>query len=209
MESGRDKKTKTSRTEEKTAMSRTEQKTAISRRKFLQLCGSVLAGGTIVGLSGVLFHKRSTAPAEALPSSPYKLVASFRVPETVEAFQLANHQITVAASEHIYTYDRTGNLLNTRPREISDHFTPSAPSSGITYTDGRVYCIEGDSRRLLLDSHTLGDAPAVCDIQFSEDKIIVASKDLISTYQYDKALAARNTCFGCNENCPLNRFESA
>ena len=38
-----------------------EKKQKISRRNFLQKCGSVVAGGSIAGLSGILLHRNLTA----------------------------------------------------------------------------------------------------------------------------------------------------
>lgn len=180
-----------------------DHKAAISRRRFLQLCGSVLAGASIVGVSGILLHKRWGASAEALPSSPYRLVSSFRTPGDVEALTLVGDRLLVAISDRVYTYDRLGNLLESRLRQAAGEPVASTHSPGITYTDEGVYCTEGESRRLLLDGEALGDARAVRGIQVSRDKVFVASRNLVSTFQYDKALAAKTACAGCGVDCPF------
>lgn len=102
----------------------------ISRKKFIQLCGSAVAGGGILGVSGILLHKRildtSNFPTEKNRdnathiaglqakkfASPYKMVSSFRVPETIDAFELAGDRLIAATSNNILIYDHTGGLLN-------------------------------------------------------------------------------------------------
>jgi hypothetical protein len=97
----------------------------ISRKKFLQICGSVLAGGSILGVGGALLHKNvipsennlipkegATRLDKGTDSSPYKLVSSFSVPGKVECFELYNDKLIVAASNSIFIYDQMGALLN-------------------------------------------------------------------------------------------------
>ncbi len=103
------------------------KKQKISRKKFLRICGSFIAGGSIAGISGVLLSRRFAIPDASLNktirgnvaglhkdsfSSPYKLVSSFSVPDQIEAFELAGDNIIVAASNNIFVYDRTGRLIN-------------------------------------------------------------------------------------------------
>lgn len=95
----------------------------ISRRKFLLQCGAILAGGSIVGLTGFLFHKNLINPNGAHPQngtaqredhllSPYRQMSSFKVPDAIEAFELTGDRIIVAASNTVYIYDTAGNLTN-------------------------------------------------------------------------------------------------
>lgn len=96
----------------------------ITRKKFLRTCGSVLAGGSIVGVSAALLRKRTAGKDgnEAVPkglqhagkkpaTSPYKLVASFGV-DTIEGFELWNDQLIVATTDKICIYDWSGSLLS-------------------------------------------------------------------------------------------------
>ena len=331
------------------------KKQKISRKNFFQICGSILAGGSIVGLSGILFYKRYIIPDEFLKrnaanltkdnfTSPYKLVSSFKVPDSIEALELTDNQIIVAASNNIFIYDTTGSLVNnfaigSNLRDIatddnniyllfparievyslngewmhdweacsdqSDYcsmavtpeavfvtdaanknickYTPEGNfvrfiqspngfiipsySFGITYTDGVIYCsnsgrhrvekytvageyigsfgkaggatgmfcgccnpvhlaytstgeiitsekgnpriscysTEGEFRNMLLDSKALGGGHTAYDIKVLKDKLIVAGKDMISTFQYDKVLAAKTTCSDCGVDCPLRK----
>lgn len=94
-----------------------EGKLHVSRRKFLRICGSFIAGGSILGVSGLLFRNGLTAINAADIqkdnfTSPYKLVSSFSVPDYIEAFELAGDNLIAATSNNIFIYDRAGNLLN-------------------------------------------------------------------------------------------------
>lgn len=104
-----------------------EYKDKISRKNFLKICSSLVAGGSILGVSGVLIRKRFVLP-DGVPdsrtagntanlrkdafTSPYKLVSSFSIPDRIESFELAENNLLVAASNNIYIYDRTGSLVN-------------------------------------------------------------------------------------------------
>ena len=97
----------------------------ISRKKFLQTCGSLIAGGSILGVSGMLLHNKNVPSKsnrisagdlaklnERAGSSPYKLVSSFSVPDKVEGFELYNDKMIVATSNNVFIYDRMGAVLN-------------------------------------------------------------------------------------------------
>jgi hypothetical protein len=106
-----------------------EYKKNLSRKQFLQICSSAIAGGSILGVSGLLFRKNVirhdvpggkdrliTANIAGLQgdnfTSSYKLVSSFSVPDHIEAFELAGDNLIAATSNNIFIYDRTGHLLN-------------------------------------------------------------------------------------------------
>lgn len=327
----------------------------VSRRKFLQICGSVIAGGTIFGLGGVFLHRRITNPQGVLSGavgkpkvdtfrSPYKLVSSFRIPDHIQAFELADEQLIVAAPNNIYIYDATGSLMKNfaigsnlrdiataddriyllfgtrievydrngewvneweacsdqsdycsmtvspkavfvtdaanknvckyttegnfeRFIESPDGFIIPSYSFGITYTDGVLYCSnpgrhkvekytadgeylgsfgqaggatgmfcgccnpvhlaytdtgeiitsekgnpriscyspDGEFRSMLLDSKALGGGNKAYDIKVKNDKLFVAGGDIVSTFRYDRTLAARTACADCKVNCPLRQ----
>ena len=332
-----------------------DNKQNISRKKFLQTCGSLIAGGSILGVSGVLLHKKfvssedklipagdTTNLSEKTNPSPYKLVSSFSTPDKIDGFELYNDKLIVAASNSIFIYDRMGTLLNnfaigSKLRDIavedeliyllfpnrievynelgeqlrnweacseqSDYcsFT-TAPGAifvtdaanknickytkegnfvkfiqspnrfiipsytfGITHIDGTIYCTnsgrhqiesytldgdyigsfgkaggatgmfcgccnpvhiehtstgeiitsekgnpriscyssDGTFRSLLLDSKTLGGGNTAYEIKIHDDKLFIAGKNIISTFQYDKVLAARSSCSICKVSCPL------
>lgn len=337
-----------------------DKKPKISRKKFLQMCGSFLAGGSIVGVSGFLLGKSFAIPETSLKgtgrgnaaalrqdsfTSPYKLVSSFSVPDHIEAFELAGDNIIVAASNNIFIYDRMGGLVNnfavaSNLRDIAadneniyllfptrievynpegewlrdweacsdqsdycsmalapgslfvtdaanknicqyntegnfvrfiqspDGFVIPSYSFGITYTDRVLYCSnpgrhrvekytaggeyigsfgkaggatgmfcgccnpvhlaytgtgeiitsekgnpriscyspDGEFRSLLLDNKTLGGGNTAYDIKVQSDKIFVTGKNIVTTYQYDKVLAAATGCSSCGvSSCPLRK----
>ena len=332
-------------------------KNDISRKRFLQICGSTIAGGSILAVSGVSLRNRFSLSereidnkiGEVTPSlrkedfaSPYKLVSSFSVPGSIEAFELVGNNIVVAVPNSIFIYNRQGSLLNNfavgnNLRDIatddenlyllfptcvqvynrngewlreweacsdrSDYCSMAvAPGAvfvtdaanknickyttegdfvrfiqspngfiipsytfGITYTNETIYCsnsgrhqiekyttdgeyigffgkaggatgmfcgccnpvhlsytstgeiitsekgnpriscygTDGNFRSLLIDSKSLGGGNTAYDIKIDNDKLLIAGKNLISTFQYDKILAAKTACSGCGVNCPL------
>ena len=331
-----------------------ENTTNISRKKFLRICGSVIAGGSIIGVSGTLLHKNSLAQGKAIGqqelrvqqsraiASPYKLVSSFSVPDRIDCFEICDDKLIVAALNNIYVYDRFGSLLDNfavgsdvrdiavendqiyilYPTRIetydmegewlheweacspeSDYcqlaITPDfvfvtdaanknickytvegnfvtfiqSPNGfiipsytfGITHINGTIYCSnpgrhqvesytlngeyitafgkaggamgmfcgccnpvhlsftsngdiitsekgnpriscygqDGQFRNVLLDSKALGGGNMAYEVNVQKDKIYIAGKNLISTFQYDKALAAKTSCSACKVNCPL------
>lgn len=336
------------------------KKQKISRKKFLQMCGSFIAGGSIVGLSGFLLGKNFSIPGTSLKgaagghaagmrrenfTSPYKLVSSFGVPDHIEAFELSGDNMIVATSNNVFIYDRTGGLVknfavtgNLRdiatdnehmyllfPTRIEvynpegewlrdweacsdqsdycsmavapgalfvtdaanknicqytsdgnfvrfiqspDGFIIPSYSFGVTYTGGVLYCsnpgrhrvekytsdgkylgsfgkaggatgmfcgccnpvhltytstgeiitsekgnpriscysTDGEFRSLLLDNQTLGGGNTAYDVKIHGDKIFIAGNNMVTTYQYDKVLAAATACTTCGvSNCPLRK----
>ena len=78
-----------------------EKKTdAISRKQFFKICGTVIAGGSLLGVSGAILKNRQNAiqtDQNELTSimnqdyqSPYKLVSSFQIPEPAKALRIHN-----------------------------------------------------------------------------------------------------------------------
>ena len=124
-----------------------DDKNNISRKKFLQACGSIIAGAGILGVTGTLLQKRLAPPSgndliptggttllnEATNSSPYKLVSSFSTPDKVVGFELYNDKLLIATLNNIFIYDRLGTLL--------DNF--------IVGSDLRDIAVEGDLIYLL------------------------------------------------------------
>ena len=334
-----------------------QAKKEMSRKRFLQICGSVIAGGSILAVSGVALRNRLAVPEGSSDektgrntgnqqkdtfTSPYKLVSSFSVPDSIEALELMGDNLIVATATTVFMYDRKGSLLHqfavgdtlrdlatddenlyllfpTRiavynrngewlrdweacsdqsdycsmtlsPGAIfvtdvanknickyttdgnfvafiqspNDFIIPSY-TFGITYTNGLLYCSnsgrhqiekyttdgkyvgsfgqaggatgmfcgccnpvhlthtstgeiitsekgnpriscygeEGEFRSLLLDSKALGGGNTAYDIKIHNDKLFIAGKNRVSTFQYDQALAAKTACSDCGVDCPL------
>ena len=87
------------------------------------------------------------------------------------------------------------------------HLTYTSTGEIITSEKGnpRVSCygMDGEFRSLLLDSKALGGGNTAYDIKVSGDKLFIAGNNLISTFQYDKILAAKTACSDCGVDCPL------
>lgn len=335
----------------------------MTRKGFLRVLGSIGAGGVIAGGSGNLLYKMfskpeelfyqtnektGTTPQRSAFSSPYRKVASFKVPEAVESFELYQSNIVVASSHKVFVYDDDGNLKKSfdadgevmdvtvnedliyvlYPMHVdvfnmngdklhgwdacddkadycsltvfdgnvfitdaqnklmckyltdgtfvkfieSPHgFVVPSYSFGITNMNGLVYCsnpgrhtvesystegefiasfgeagvsegrfsgccnpvyvtanpageiitsekgipriscygTNGEFRSVLLDEKTLGGGHSAYEVRVKNDKLIVANRNQVTTYQYDKSLVAQNgtalsgKCATCGIPCPL------
>ncbi|MCW3805515.1 hypothetical protein [Plebeiibacterium marinum] len=101
-----------------------KNKQKISRKKFLEMGGSLMAAGTILGTTGYLIGNRTKSlnnnskenafakePLLNQPfESPYKLVSSFSTKGEIKGFELYKNKMFVAASNHIQIYDSSGRL---------------------------------------------------------------------------------------------------
>lgn len=98
----------------------------ISRKEFLQIGGSVIAGGTILGLSGMTLwknynHNTNTVDNQATGTlieaeefqSPYKLTSSFSIPDQVDSFELWGDHIIVSIANNVLIYNSNGTLETT------------------------------------------------------------------------------------------------
>lgn len=124
-------------------MENTKINTNKSRRKFLQICGSVVAGGAIAVASAGLV-KRSSLIGSVLDDSddnlqkdsfvsPYKLVSSFSVPAGIDAFEISKDNMIVSAGGNIYLYTRSGQLINS--------FSTGNNLRDITTDDDNIYLL--------------------------------------------------------------------
>ena len=93
----------------------------ISRKSFLRICGSVIAGGSILGVTGNLLWKMFTRPDDIFYGvdkksttinrshvnnivSPYRKVSAFKISDQIDAFDLYEGRLIVAAPNNIYVY---------------------------------------------------------------------------------------------------------
>ena len=110
----------------------------ISRKKFLRTCGSIAAGGAVLGVSAVLMkdrvgqqkgvflnvtdsaqRKSSIGDASSLKLakekafvSPYKLTSSFSLPEKIDGMDLYEDKIFVACAESVSVFDSFGKNIH-------------------------------------------------------------------------------------------------
>ena len=117
----------------------------VSRKKFLGVFGSVIAGGSIVGVSGALLRKNSSAQKNTIQQQglmvqqpketayPYKLVSSFSVPDKIDCFEICDDKLIAATPNNIYVYDRSGLLLN--------NFSADSDIRDIAVENNRIYVL--------------------------------------------------------------------
>lgn len=130
--------------------SKLDKEDKISRKKFLHICGSVVAGGTILGVTGNLLWKMVNRPDEVFfgvegkgssvsrnPDhsfqSPYRLVSSFKAPDRIESFELNGNRLIVAVPEGICIYDASGTLIR--------RFAVAAPVRDMAVDKGDLYLL--------------------------------------------------------------------
>jgi hypothetical protein len=94
----------------------------ISRKKFLRVCGSIVAGGAVAGMSGVLINRRAKNTGILSPDSlqlqkedtfisPYRPVASFESPGPVQALAQSEGAVYVATANTVSVFDAMGKRL--------------------------------------------------------------------------------------------------
>jgi len=117
---------------------------SISRKKFLQTCGSVLAIGSIAGVSAVSFFRsakptKNSAPNDAptaekeIIASPYKLASSFVVDGEIQGFELWDDKFIIATQNYVQIHSSLGNLLKS--------FAIGSDLRDIAVYDGRIYLL--------------------------------------------------------------------
>ena len=168
-----------------------EDSTNISRKKFLRICGSVIAGGAIVGVSGKLLYNKYgnqevERKAQAVPQgskSPYRLLSSIEVPEWIDGFELSGDKVIVAAANGIYVYDRSGNL--------SQNFAVASKVRDIAVKDETIYLLfptrieaynmEGD---LVRDWKACDDHADYCSFAIAGDNLFVTDAGNKAIFKY-------------------------
>ena len=102
----------------------------ISRKKFLRACGSIVAGGAVLGVSAVLMKDKQNgivsggAQGSSVNSSslrmakekafvsPYKLTSSFSLPEQIDGLSIYDDKIFVACAGAVSVFDSYGKKLH-------------------------------------------------------------------------------------------------
>lgn len=162
----------------------------LSRRKFLSTCGSIVAGGTILGVSGVLLHKifmlpvaNRITPDDAQSSnsgqsnqsnhkSPYKFVSSFKTSDRIEGFDVLNDRVILAASNVVSIYDYAGSLLTNFP--VASNIRDVVVANDMIYllfpTRIEVYSMEGD---LLHDWEACSEESDYCAFAVAPESVFV------------------------------------
>lgn len=104
-------------------MNQSEEKgKPIARRQFLRTCGTVLAGGSVIAVSGNLAKKatdkRKSAFGALTPDkdgntfvSPYRLVASFETGDAVACFDIGDNEFFAALPGKVAVFSADGSRL--------------------------------------------------------------------------------------------------
>jgi hypothetical protein len=152
----------------------------ISRKKFLRVCGSIVAGGAVAGVSGLMVNRNMSFPATAKAvvgdfASPYKRVASFTVAAAVEGFDLFDGKLYVAADHSISVYNPSGTLLNNFPtgETVRDIVVNAEGVYLLHPTAVAVYSLEGNLLRTWEACSELSD---YCSMAVSEGAVFVTDR---------------------------------
>lgn len=118
-------------------------KQEISRRKFLQIGGTILAGGVLTGSMGYLLKNiKKPAGSSQIPQkkletpvfkSPYKLVGAFRTPAQIESFDFYKGKVIIATLREIGIYETNGNQIS--------HFTVGSNLRDIVAENDLIYLL--------------------------------------------------------------------
>ena len=171
-----------------------DDRNKISRKKFLKIFSSFIAGGSILGVSGMLLWKKfvyadtlldkdGLVPAANLKdgfTSPYKLVSSFSTPGSIDAFELAGNHLIAATPNNIAVYDQTGSLINnfaigSNLRDISadsDHIYLLFPNRVEVYNHEGEWLREWEACSSLSDYCSMAIAPGAVFVTDAANKNI-------------------------------------
>jgi sugar lactone lactonase YvrE len=151
----------------------------ISRKKFLRTCGSIVAGGTVVGVSGVLLKKSHSESAGDLRpadngaiASPYRQIVSFATPGIVEGFELYNDKLYVVASNIVSVFDHSGKLLHrfSSGETIRDIAVNDSGIYVLYTTKIKVFSHEGELQR---EWEACSELSGYCSMVLAEDYVFV------------------------------------
>lgn len=166
------------------------ENTNITRKKFLRICGSVVAGGSILGVAGNLIWKMFARPGDLFfgtdatkPGgaarlqkegllSPYRLVSAFKTPDRIEAFELYQDKRIIAVPNNIYIYDPSGTMLHNF--SVGSSVRDMAVANDCIYllypTRLEVYTMEGERVR---DWEACSDESDYCSLAVAADCVFV------------------------------------
>lgn len=122
------------------------------------------------------------------------------------------HQVEkyTAAGDYIGAFGEAGGSTGRfcgccNPVHLS--YTPNGEIITSEKGNPRISCYskDGKFRSQLLDSKMLGGGNVAYRVKVAGDKLYVAGKNLISTFQYDQALVSQTACASCGIDCPLRK----
>jgi hypothetical protein len=166
----------------------------ISRKKFLRVCGSIVAGGAIAGVSGALVNRSLTTvspdgmrtPDEDAFVSPYRRVASFDFPDAIQSLAQYSGTVYVATRNTVSATDMRGQLKRTftvaneiiRDMAVDDDGIYLLHPSSVS-----VYSPEG---RLLREWAACSELSNYCSFALSADFVFVTDMDNKNICKYTR-----------------------
>jgi hypothetical protein len=170
----------------------------ISRKKFLRVCGSIVAGGAVAGMSGVLISRRANDaglrladnPPTTKPEmfiSPYRLVASFECPATIQAIAQHSDVVYAATANTVSVYSARGELqrqfliaeTTVRDMAVDDEAIYLLHPAKIG-----VYSFDG---RMLREWEACSDLSNYCSLALSRDFVFVTDVNNKNICKYTRS----------------------
>jgi hypothetical protein len=173
----------------------------ISRKKFLRTLGSVVAGGTVAGVSGALIARRPITPASAYTPaeeafvSPYVRVSSFSVPGDVKALELYGDTLYVAVANAVLAFDSFGKPLYRFPAgEVIRDMAAGSDGIYLLYPSGiEVFTPEGN---LLRSWEACSELSNYCSMALAPGEVFVSDMANKNICRYTREGAFRNFIAG-------------
>jgi hypothetical protein len=175
----------------------------ISRKKFLRVCGSIVAGGAIAGVSGALINRNLTpalpvspdsrrVPEEDTFVSPYRLVASFDFPDAIQSVAQYDGTVYVATPNKVSATDMRGKLKRqfTVANEVIRDMAVDGDEIYLLHpTSISVYSQEG---QLLREWVACSELSNYCSFALSGDFVFVTDMNnkIICKYTREGSFAA-------------------
>jgi hypothetical protein len=169
----------------------------ISRKKFLRTCGSIIAGGAVTGVSGVLINRNRTHTAPVTPGnmrmgdgnafvSPYRQVASFDFSDAIQSIAQHDDTVYVATRNEVSATDMRGKLkwgFTIANEVIRDMAVDSGEVYLLHPTSISVYSQQG---RLLREWAACSELSNYCSLALSGEFVFVTDMDNKNICKYTR-----------------------
>ncbi|MDR2119854.1 MAG: hypothetical protein LBP64_03125, partial [Tannerella sp.] len=169
----------------------------ISRKNFLRVCGSIVAGGAVAGMSGTLLKRRAgqagfVAPAGLTPqpkdtfTSPYRRVASFETGGAVQALAQHGGTVYVAAAGKVAALDARGKLLRTFPVRDETVRDMAVDGDAVYLLHPAKVSVYATNGALLRAWEACSELSNYCALALSDDFVFVTDMDNKNICKYTR-----------------------
>jgi hypothetical protein len=173
----------------------------ISRKKFLRTVGSIVAGGTVVGVSGVMLRK-SMASSRLAPSpstadsaaasesgfvSPYKQIATFAAQGDIRAFEQYGGRLYVAAANAVSVTDDYGKLLHRFPAGEGVIRDMAVRAEGVYLLRPAAVQVYSHEGALVREWEACSELSDYCSFTLAEDFVFVTDRENKNVCKYTTA----------------------